>query len=108
MNWNNGHTTKIEYKTKSKREIPVCLVINEHTKEKLNTIKKKNHTHLDDYLKHGVIQFKKGNHSSLDGGNRGLSADGKRLSRKQYVNSSLASFKEKRNLKWQDFNYRQR
>ena len=52
-----------------------------------------------------MIQYQK---LSLDGDNRGRSADGKRMSKKEFVNSNQASFKEKRNLKWQDFNYRKK
>ena len=52
-----------------------------------------------------MIQYQK---LSLDGDNRGRSADGKRMSKKEFVNSNQATFKEKRNLKWQDFNYRKK
>ncbi len=55
LNWNKGRTTEIAYQVKSEREKPVVLTINYHEPERLSVIMNKKTTHLEDYLRHGVI-----------------------------------------------------
>ena len=103
LDWNAGHLTEIQYKQKSRREIPVKLKINSHKPEPLGKVMRHDHTHLQEFLVHGYISAQHPR-SSVDKNGRPASAAN--MTRKQFYNSNMASFNQKRNRKWEDYNFR--
>tara|TARA_B110000285_G_C15038267_1_gene570492 strand:- start:642 stop:1247 length:606 start_codon:yes stop_codon:yes gene_type:complete len=114
LEWKNPKKIEAQYEILDKREKAVFLKINTHRPESLQKVKRKKHTHFENFLDHGVIpkisdQDIKAHVKSLEnhgGHNHDHVILPGTVGEKMHVNSKETPWQQRRTREWTDYNFR--